>query len=209
MRRRLPGRRAPEPVPPSARAPQPPARRVLSRRQPDATRGDPDRRPRSVASANARWTARRCSAAAERYTAERTSGWRKVTRSPIASSPSVDRRRRGRRAMPRRSAARQSRSGSPTGSAAARSNRRRVSSDSGRLVVRSSPRSVPEDPAASSNPKPPANCVAVNPCGSSSRASGLPRVSATIRSRTCTSSLNITAERQQRAGVAVDQALHL
>ena len=44
---------------------------------------------RSVASASARCTARRSSAAADRYIAERTSGWRNVTRSPIASNPSA------------------------------------------------------------------------------------------------------------------------
>ena len=43
-------------------------------------------------------------------------------------------------------------------------------------------------------PKPPASCVVVSPRGSSSSASGLPRVSATIRSRTSSSSMNRTAE---------------
>ena len=42
---------------------------------------------RSVASARARWTSRRCSLVAVRYTAERTSGWRKVTRSLEGQQP--------------------------------------------------------------------------------------------------------------------------
>ena len=80
MRLRLQARRAPEPVPPSAQArtatcssgPTAAAARCHARRSGSASL--------SVASANARWTARRCSTAAERYTAERTRGWRKVTR---------------------------------------------------------------------------------------------------------------------------------
>src|SRR5262249_16552800 len=43
----------------------------------------------SVASASARCALRRSCGEAARYTAERTSGWRKVTRSPILSSPSA------------------------------------------------------------------------------------------------------------------------
>ena len=50
----------------------------------------------------------------------------------------------------------------------------------------------------SSRTNPPASCVAVNPRGSSSRASGLPRVSATIWSRTRSSILNGTTVLSRR-----------
>ena len=57
-----------------------------------------------------------------------------------------------------------------------------------RAAAGSSPRSGPTAAAASGSPNPPASCAAENPRGSSSSASGLPRVSATIRSRTRSSS---------------------
>ena len=44
---------------------------------------------RSVTWANARWAARRSDPPADRYTVERASGWRNLTRSPTDSSPSV------------------------------------------------------------------------------------------------------------------------
>ena len=78
-----------------------------------------------------------------------------------------------------------------------------------RVVGRSSPRSVPRAPARPSRPKPPASCVAVNPRGSSSNASGLPRVSATIRSRTRSSSVNRTAELSSARASPLTQAVHL
>ena len=83
----------------------------------------------SVTSAKARWTVRRSSAVADRYTAERTSGCRNVARAPTTSKPSASAAATAALAIPRRVAARQSRSGSPTGSAAAISKRRRVSSE--------------------------------------------------------------------------------
>ena len=52
----------------------------------------------------------------------------------------------------------------------------------------SSPRSGPTGAPRSGIPNPPANCAVESPRGSSSSASGLPRVSATIRSRTRSSS---------------------
>jgi hypothetical protein len=75
----------------------------------------------------------RCAAlpgAADRYIAERTSGWRNVTRSPIASSPSASGPSAAAGLIPSRSAARHNNSGSPTGSAAATSNSTRASSES-------------------------------------------------------------------------------
>jgi uncharacterized membrane protein len=108
----------------------------------------------SVASANAWWTARRPSTATDRYTADRTSGCRNVTRSPIANSPSVSAPTTAT-AIPSRSDARSNGSGSPTGSAAATSNRRRASSESA---------------CASSSPKPPASCVALLSVSSSATA---------------------------------------
>ena len=58
----------------------------------------------------------------------------------------------------------------------------------------------------SGSPKPPASSAGVSPRGSSSSASGLPRVSATIRSRTRSSSRPRIAESEQRARVAVARA---
>ena len=59
----------------------------------------------------------------------------------------------------------------------------------------------------SGSPNPPASSAGVSPRGSSSSASGLPRVSATIRSRTRSSSRPGTADGEQRAGVARRRAL--
>jgi len=77
-----------------------------------------------------------------------------------------------------------SRSGSPIGSAAASSNSRRASPDiiSSRFAKLSS--ILPESACHSGSANPPANCITLRPRGSSSKASGLPRVSAMIRSRT-------------------------
>ena len=102
---------------------------------------------RSVASASARWTARRCSwspsdtppsAPADDGTspARRSPATRRVSAS-AAGGP-----------IPSRSAARHSSSGSPTGSAAATSSRRRASSESASSDGRSSPRSVPASACA-------------------------------------------------------------
>lgn len=94
--------------------------------------------------------------------------------------------------MPRRSTARHSSSGSPTGSAAATNSNSRASS--GRARRRRSKLSSmrPDNACALSIPNPPASCVTVRPRDSSSNASGLPRVSATIRSRTRSSSGPLT-----------------
>ena len=81
---------------------------------------------RLVTSASAEWAARRSGPPADRYTADRAKGWRKITRSSRASNPSVASTAEG--AIPRWSQARRRSSGSPTGSAAATSNSRRVSS---------------------------------------------------------------------------------
>ena len=67
----------------------------------------------------------------------------------------------------------------------------------------------PESPSGPSTPNPPANCVAVNPRGNSKRASGFPRVSAMIRSRTRSSSFSSHRQSQQRLRIAVYQATHL
>ena len=97
-------------------------------------------------------------------------------------------------AIPSRSAARQRRVTSPIGSAAAVSSSRRESggSDSKR---RRKLRSIrPDSGSPSGSPNPPASSAGVRPWGSSSSASGLPRVSATMRSRTRSSSLPRIAE---------------
>ena len=96
--------------------------------------------------------------------------------------------------MPSRSAARHTSVGSPTGSAAATSNSRRVLPGSGasRRLKLSSIR--PCSAGASGNPNPPANSAADNPRGNSNNANGLPRASATIRSRTRSSNGHHIAE---------------
>ena len=76
-------------------------------------------------------------------------------------------------------------------------------------VERSSPRSALRAPAPRPGRSRPPAALAVNPRGNSSNASGFPRVSAMIRSRTRSSSLNRTRRAQQRAGIAVAQAAHL
>ena len=102
-------------------------------------------------------------------------------------------------------AARHSKVTSPTGSAAAVSSSRRVSagSDSSlrwKLCSIRFARGV-----TSSSPNPPASSAGLNPRGNSSRASGLPRDSATTRSRTCSSSASRERRVQQRAGVIVTE----
>ena len=81
---------------------------------------------RSVTCASAKWAARRSGASADPYTAERASGWRNVTRSSTDSNPSVA--STATSVIPSRSHARCRSTGSPTGSAAATSRRRRASS---------------------------------------------------------------------------------
>jgi hypothetical protein len=86
--------------------------------------------------------------------------------------------------IPSRPAACHTSTGSPTGSAAATSNSRWVSAESPASLRRKLSSIRPDSPGASSRPNPPASSAGVNPRGNSSNASGLPRVSATSRSRT-------------------------
>ena len=65
----------------------------------------------------------------------------------------------------------------------------------------------PDSPGASSKPNPPASSAGVNPRGSSNNASGLPRVSATIRSRTRSSNGTRDRRAQQRARITITQTL--
>jgi hypothetical protein len=95
--------------------------------------------------------------------------------------------------MPSCSAARQTSTGSPTGSAAAMSRSSRVAGGSGTRRRRKLSSMRPARGVASGSPKPPASSAGVCPCGSSRRARGLPRLSATIRSRTRGSSAPVTA----------------
>ena len=90
--------------------------------------------------------------------------------------------------IPSRPAARHTSDRSPDGSAAASCSSRRV--PAGRAASwRAKLSSIrPDSGAAPGRPNPPASSAGVNPRGSSSNASGLPRVSATIRSRTRASS---------------------
>ena len=119
---------------------------------------------------------------------------------PVRLRASAAAEPRSRVARPRASSS----SGSPTGSAAATSSRRRASSESA-STRRTKLSSIRPASAlrAPTRPKPPASCLAVKPRGSSSNASGFPRVSAMIRSRIRSSNLKRTAELEQRAGVAV------
>ncbi len=86
--------------------------------------------------------------------------------------------------MPSRSAARHTSAASPVGSAAAINSNRRVCG--GSAVTRRSKRSsmLPASGTAPARPNPPASSATVSPRGSSSSANGMPRVSATIWSRT-------------------------
>ena len=86
--------------------------------------------------------------------------------------------------MSRRSAARHNSAASPTGSAAAVSSSRRVSVGSGSSLRRKLCSIRLGRGVTSGSPNPPASSAGVNPRGTSSRASGLPRDSATSRSRT-------------------------
>ena len=144
--------------------------------------------PASVASARASWTRRCSSGAAARYTADRTSGWRKRTWAPSSTRPAAVAGPAAPPSIPSAPAAFHTSSGSPTGSAAATRSRSRVAGGSSarRSWKRSSMR--PASAGAPSSPSPPASWAGVRPRGSSSSASGLPRVSATIRSRTRSSS---------------------
>ena len=151
-------------------------------------------RSRSVTSASARCAARRSGSDAAEYTADRTSGCRNRTRVPISSNPSAWAATAAEAGIPSRSAARHTSTGSPVGSAAATSSSDRVSAGSA-SSRRRKPCSIRAGTARPTSPNPPASCAGLSPRGSSSSASGLPFVSATIRSRTCSSSRNPTAER--------------
>ena len=128
----------------------------------------------------------------DRYTAERTvdDGTSRAHRSPAAHRFRLDRRERdpeplGRTQQQQRIADRFGRREQQKTPRSARAPRA-----AGRSSSRSAPTATVRPATRSRRPA----AVAVNPLGSSSRASGLPRVSAMIRSRTCSSSLNRTAE---------------
>lgn len=84
----------------------------------------------SVASASAPCASRRSRGVAVEYTAERRSGWRNEHLSRIWNRPATSAGSADSMPRPRLDAARTSRSGSPSGSAAARTSRRRVSAGS-------------------------------------------------------------------------------
>ncbi len=90
--------------------------------------------------------------------------------------------------MPSPAAARHTNTGSPVGSAAATRSKSRVDGGSGASRSRKLCSIRPGTAGPPDRPNPPASSAGVRPRGSSSSASGLPRVSATIRSRTCSSS---------------------
>ena len=77
---------------------------------------------------------------------------------------------------------------SPDGSAAASCSSRRAWGGSASICRRKLSSIRPDSGRAPGSPNPPASCAGVSPRGSSSNASGLPRVSATIWSRTRASS---------------------
>ena len=95
--------------------------------------------------------------------------------------------------MPSRSAARHTSTGSPTGSAAATSSNERVCSGRASSRRRKLSWMLADSGTALGRANPPASSAGVNPRGSSNSASGLPRASATIRSRTCASSGPVSA----------------
>ncbi|MGC0380888.1 hypothetical protein RKD33_001105 [Streptomyces sp. SAI-129] len=150
-------------------------------------------------SARAACTLRRSSKPTARYAAERTSGWRKRTQVPRVIRPDASASVAARStSMPRRSAALRSRDTSPTGSVAAMSSNCCACAERVRMRRRK-PASIWLDRGRlSGTPNPPAISRRVRPRGSSTRASGLPRVSATIRSRTRWSSGPVTTESRSR-----------
>ena len=151
-------------------------------------------RSRSVTSASARCAARRSSSDAAEYAADRTSGCRNRTRPLVSSNPSARAAFAAEAGMPSRPAARHTSTGSPAGSAAAMSISDRVSAGSA-ASRRRKPSSIRAGTGcAPASPNPPVSWAGSSPRGSSSRASGLPFVSARIRSRTCSSSRNRTTE---------------
>jgi len=146
--------------------------------------------PGSLASASARCTADLSPTVAARYTAERTSGCRRTTWvCSTRSRPVFSTASRACRPTPGSSAARHSNVGEPSGSAAAISSRRRESTGSARPRAwkLSAIRSLRAG-AVARTPNPPASRTGGSPRGSCSTASGLPRDSATMRSRTDSSS---------------------
>ena len=142
----------------------------------------------SVAAASARCASRCWFASAAPYTAERTSGCRNTTAPSSLSKPSDSTACAAVSGIPSCCAARHRSAGSPTGSAAASSSSCRASRGS-RASRRVKLCSMPvESGSATGRPKPPASWAGDSPRGSSISASGFPPVSATIRSRTDSSS---------------------
>jgi hypothetical protein len=95
--------------------------------------------------------------------------------------------------------------GSPVGSAAASSSSRRVSAGNASIRRRKLSSIAPAAGPRPGSPNPPASSAGVHPRGSSNSASGLPRASATIWSRTCTSSGAASTE-SSSARIGVPQA---
>ena len=110
--------------------------------------------------------------------------------------------------MPSRPAARHTSDRSPYGSAAATSSSRRVWSGSASSCRRKLCSIRPGSGIAPGSPNPPASSAGVSPFGSSSSASGLPCVSATIRSRTRRVQRPGQRRFQQGPGIVVPQPRH-
>ncbi len=141
----------------------------------------------SVACASARCTSWRSLIDAVPYTADRTNGCRKRTRLPKSTKPDATAGPAASGSTPSCRAARHTSTGSPTGSVAAMSNSRRDDAGSGasRRMKLASIR--PDSGPATATPNPPASSAPVIPRGSSNRANGFPRASATSWARTCSS----------------------
>ena len=127
---------------------------------------------------------------------------------PSSSKPSdFDGRRATDSGIPSCCAARHRSAGSPTGPPprAAASAAHRAGSRARRRVKLSS--MLADNGTAAGSPNPPASWAGVSPRGSSSSASGLPRVSRTIRSSTCSSSRAGKDRLQQRPRIAMAEGL--
>ena len=138
--------------------------------------------------------------------ADRTRGWRNRTRAPSSSRPAAWAGEAAPVSMPCFSTARHNSVTSPVGSAAAVSNNRRVSSGSAWTCrwKLCSIRLATAD--ALGSPKPPASSAAVNPSGSCTSASGFPRASAMILSRTRSSRRpRIAAPNTSRASLSAER----
>ena len=157
----------------------------------------------SVTSARARCTPRRSDADADRYTTDRTRGWRNLIGVPNSTRSASVAGVAASAPIPSSAAARHTKLGSPAVSAAATNSRCRVGSGRASRRRRKLSSAPPANVPAPGSPNPPANSSGVSPRGSSSNANGFPRVSATSRSRIWASSGAVSSASSSASASAV------